>query len=73
MQSLIKSFFGNKEVITKATTNSMFIEGRCAEIIIDGKGVSTIGEVTPLALENLRLRVPVAAFEIDLSGIIKEK
>ncbi|HEX7033175.1 MAG TPA: phenylalanine--tRNA ligase subunit beta [Nitrososphaera sp.] len=72
MQALVKSCFG-KEVGTKAALNPMFIDGRCAEIIIDGKAVGTIGEITPLALENFKLRVPVTAFEIDLSGIIKDK
>ncbi|MEW6605478.1 MAG: phenylalanine--tRNA ligase subunit beta, partial [Thermoproteota archaeon] len=72
MQALAKSCFG-KEVVTKAASDPMFIEGRCADIVIDGRVVGTIGEVTPLALENFKLRVPVAAFEIDLSGIIKDK
>jgi phenylalanyl-tRNA synthetase beta chain len=51
----------------------MFMEGRCAEIIVDGRAVGTIGEITPLALESFKLRVPVAAFEMDLSDIIKDK
>jgi phenylalanyl-tRNA synthetase beta chain len=72
MQALIKSCFG-KDAITKASSNPMFMEGRCAEIIIDGAVVGMIGEITPLALENFKLRVPVAAFEIDLSSIIKDK
>jgi len=72
MQALLKSCFG-KDVSTKASTNPMFMEGRCAEIIVDDRAVGVIGEITPLALENFKLRVPVAAFEIDLSGIIKDK
>lgn len=72
MQALLKSCFG-KDVSTKASANPMFMEGRCAMIIVDGRAVGTIGEITPLALENFKMRVPVAAFEIDLSGIIKDK
>lgn len=72
MQALIKSCFG-KDVVTKAASNPMFMEGRCADIILDGRAVGTIGEIAPLALENFKLRVPVAAFEIDLSRIIKDK
>jgi len=72
MQALLKSCFG-KDVSTMASTNSMFMEGRCAEIIVDGRAVGVIGEITPLALENFKLRVPVAAFEINLSDIIKDK
>jgi phenylalanyl-tRNA synthetase beta chain len=72
MQALFRSCFG-KEAATKASTNPMFMEGRCAEVIFDGKSVGTLGEIIPLALENLKLRVPVAAFEINLIAIIKDK
>jgi phenylalanyl-tRNA synthetase beta chain len=72
VQALLKSCF-DKDAVTKASTSPMFMEGRCAQIIVDGMVVGTVGEVTPLALENFKLRVPVAAFEINLSGIIKEK
>lgn len=72
VQALARSCFG-KEVETKAASNPMFLDGRCGDVIIDGKVVGTVGEITPLALENFKLRVPVTAFEIDLSGIIKDK
>jgi phenylalanyl-tRNA synthetase beta chain len=72
MQALIKSCFG-KDAITKAAQNTMFMEGRSAKIVVDGMLIGTIGEVPPLAVENFKLRVPVAAFEIDLSDIIKDK
>lgn len=72
MQALIKSCFG-KDVATRASTSLVFMEGRCADIIVDGRAVGVIGEVIPLALVNFKLRVPVAAFEINLSGIIKDK
>lgn len=71
-QALVKSCFG-RDISTKASSSPMFMEGRCAEIIIDSMVIGVIGEVTPLALENFKLRVPVAAFEADLSGIIKDK
>jgi phenylalanyl-tRNA synthetase beta chain len=72
MQALLRSCFG-KEATTKASTNPMFMEGRCAEVIFDGKFVGILGEIIPRALENLKLRVPVAAFEINLLAIIKDK
>jgi phenylalanyl-tRNA synthetase beta chain len=72
MQALLKSCFG-KEATTRASANSMFMDGRCAEIIFDEKSVGVIGEIIPRALENFRLRVPVAAFEINLLAIIKDK
>jgi phenylalanyl-tRNA synthetase beta chain len=72
MQALLRSCFG-KEATTKASTNPMFMEGRCAEVIFDGKSVGALGEIIPRALENVKLRVPVAAFEINLLAIIKDK
>ena len=72
MQALLRSCFG-KEAITRASTNHMFMEGRCAEVIFDGKPIGVLGEIIPIALENFKLRVPVAAFEINLLAIIKDK
>jgi phenylalanyl-tRNA synthetase beta chain len=72
MQALLRSCFG-KEATTKASTNHMFMEGRCADVIFDGKSVGVLGEIIPLALENFKLRMPVAAFEINLLAIIKDK
>jgi phenylalanyl-tRNA synthetase beta chain len=72
MQALFRSCFG-KEATTKASNNHMFMEGRSAEVIFEGKSVGALGEIIPLALENFKLRVPVSAFEIDLLAIIKDK
>jgi phenylalanyl-tRNA synthetase beta chain len=72
MQALFRSCFG-KEATTKASTNHMFMEGRCAEVIFNGKSVGVLGEIIPLALENFKLRTPVAAFEINLLAMIKDK
>jgi len=72
MQALLKSCLG-KDITTRASANKMFIDGRCAEVVFDGKSVGVIGEIIPRALENFKLRVPVAAFEIDLMDIIKDK
>jgi phenylalanyl-tRNA synthetase beta chain len=72
MQALLRSCFG-KEATTKASTNHMFMEGRCAEVIFGGRPVGVLGEIIPLALQNFKLRMPVAAFEINLLAIIKDK
>ena len=72
MQALLKSCFG-KEASTRASANHMFMNGRCAEIIFDSKPVGIVGEIIPRGLENFKLRVPAAAFEIDLLAIIKDK
>jgi phenylalanyl-tRNA synthetase beta chain len=69
--ALLKSGFGTG-VITKAAASPLFVKGRCAEIRVESKSepVGMIGEVTPLATDNFKLRVPVAAFEIDLSALL---
>ena len=72
MQALLKSCFG-KDATTRASPNPLFIEGRSAEIIVDGRAIGRIGEITPLALENFKLRVPAAAFEVNLSLLIGEQ
>ena len=46
-----------------------FIQGRTARIIIAGKEVGLIGEVSPILLEKWEVYMPSAAFEIDLSLI----
>jgi phenylalanyl-tRNA synthetase beta chain len=54
-------------VSTKASSGPLFIKGRCAAITAGGREIGIIGEITPLAIDNFKLRVPVAAFEVDLS------
>ena len=36
------------------------------------KNIGIIGEITPVAVENFKLRVPVAAFELNLSSLLKK-
>ena len=45
------------------------IPGRSAEIIVDGKSVGFIGEVSPEVLVNFGLLVPVVAFELVIDEI----
>ncbi|AIF83482.1 phenylalanyl-tRNA synthetase beta subunit [Candidatus Nitrososphaera evergladensis SR1] len=70
MQALLSSGFGVSAITTKASDDPLYIKGRCAKISIDKGVVGTIGEITPLAIDNFKLRVPVAAFEIDLSALL---
>ncbi len=46
-----------------------FINGRTAQIMIDGQIAGIIGEVNPNLLENWQVFMPTAAFEISLSLI----
>jgi len=51
----------------KELYHESFIEGRCAEILVDSKSIGFFGEIHPLVLENFDLNVPVTAFELDVS------
>jgi phenylalanyl-tRNA synthetase beta subunit len=50
--------------------NDFFIPGRSAKILVSGEHVGHVGEVIPFALEELKMRVPVSAFEIDLDRVL---
>ena len=70
MQTLLKIAF-NKDVFTQEDANPFFIEGRSATVVLDKKSViGMIGEVTPLAIDNFKIRVPVTAFELNLSQLL---
>ena len=69
MQALLKTSFG-KAAFTQVITHPIFITGRCAGIVVDEKYVGIIGEITPLAIDNFKVRVPVAAFELNLSELL---
>ena len=48
----------------------MLEKGRTAEVIIKNKTVGIIGEISNKTVENFKMRIPVAGFEINLSGLI---
>ena len=49
--------------------HATFIEGRCAEIMVDGKSVGFFGELHPKVLKNFGIEEPGTAFEIDLEKL----
>ncbi len=69
LQSALKTGFGIK-IETKTTTHSSFEEGRCADVILNGKSIGIIGEISSKIIENYKIRVPVIGFEISLSDSI---
>lgn len=50
----------------RRTEHKNFIEGRVAEVLVKNKSIGLIGEIRPSVLENWKLEMPVAAFEISL-------
>lgn len=57
-------------VETKTITHPSFANGRCASVIMNGKPIGVIGEINSKIIENYKIRVPVAGFEISLSESI---
>lgn len=72
MQTFLKIAFNkDKEIFTQENANPFFIEGRSAKVVLDKKSlVGMIGEITPLAIDNFKIRVPVSAFELNLSQLL---
>jgi phenylalanyl-tRNA synthetase beta chain len=70
MQTLLKLSFG-KSVTTKVAAHPIFINGRCASINVDNESVGILGEIAPFAIDNFRVRVPVAAFELNISKLLR--
>jgi phenylalanyl-tRNA synthetase beta chain len=48
----------------------MFSEGRTADVLINNKTVGVVGEISPEIIDNFKLRIPVAGFEVKLTGLI---
>ena len=67
LQSFLKTTFG-LSCKTTTSSNSMFAEGRSADIFVNNK-VGEIGEIIPEIIDNFKLRVPIAGFEIRLTGL----
>jgi phenylalanyl-tRNA synthetase beta chain len=72
LQTLLKQSFG-KSVTTEVAAHPVFINGRCASIIVNDECVGMLGEITPFAIDNFKLRVPVAAFELNISKLLQTR
>ncbi|MBP1921812.1 phenylalanyl-tRNA synthetase beta chain [Halorubrum alkaliphilum] len=67
LQSVCDDF--RADLSTPPTDHPSFIDGRVAEVVIDGDSVGVVGEVHPAVLVEHDLEVPVAAFEFDLDAL----
>ena len=69
LQSALKTGF-NIECQTSTSTNFCFAKGKTADVIANNSKIGTIGEIDSAVIENFKIRMPVVAFEIKLSGLI---
>ena len=51
------------------TEHNSFIAGRVGRVVVNGKKVAYIGEISPKVLQNWELEVPITAFELNLSEL----
>jgi len=75
IKSALDSFFMNIGVNwqIKETAHPSFIEGRVGAAIVNGVNVGVLGEVSPRVLEAWKLENPMAAFEISMQKIGRNK
>ena len=69
LQTLMKICLGTT-FETKAAEHSSLISGRSADIFYKGKTVGQIGEVSPLLIDSFKIKMPVAAFDLDLTELL---
>ncbi|WP_226022285.1 phenylalanine--tRNA ligase subunit beta [Halomicrobium salinisoli] len=67
LQAVAEAF--GKDLETPPTEHPTFIDGRAAEVVLDGESVGIVGEIHPRVLVEHDLELPVAAFEFRLDGL----
>ncbi|MFB6354822.1 MAG: phenylalanine--tRNA ligase subunit beta, partial [Halobacteriales archaeon] len=67
LQALARRFGADLE--TPPTDHPTFIDGRAADVVLDGEAAGVVGEVHPRVLVEYDLEVPVAAFELRLDAL----
>ncbi|MEK6692565.1 MAG: phenylalanine--tRNA ligase subunit beta [Nitrospirota bacterium] len=48
----------------------IFMSGRCGNIIVEGRPLGLIGEISPVILDRWQISMPCSAFEINLDSLI---
>ncbi|MBS3098198.1 phenylalanine--tRNA ligase subunit beta [Candidatus Woesearchaeota archaeon] len=69
LDSLMKAL--NLKYTIEETEHNSFIPGRVGRVIVNGKKVAYIGEISPNVLDNHGLEVPVVGFELNLTNLFE--
>ncbi|MDV0441405.1 phenylalanine--tRNA ligase subunit beta [Methanorbis furvi] len=56
--------------VVRESSDPAFLDGRRGDVYVDGKKIGMFGEISPDVLVAFGLEHPVAAFEMDLSGLL---
>jgi phenylalanyl-tRNA synthetase beta chain len=70
LQTLMEICF-NAKFQTKPSENLSFVRGRAANIIYKGSDIGQIGEISPLLIDSFKIKMPIAAFELDLTELLR--
>jgi phenylalanyl-tRNA synthetase beta chain len=70
LQTLMEVCF-NAKFETRQSDNLSFVKGRSADIIYNGNVIGQIGEISPLLIDSFKIKMPVAAFELDLTEFLQ--
>ena len=70
-QSIFQINFGKQIITRRNDNNNLFLKGRCAEILYESKTIGFIGEVNPDLITKFNLHIPLSAFELNLSPLLK--
>ncbi len=58
------------EYVMSELVDPRFIQGRCGNLVVNGKNVGIFGEIHPQVLESWNITMPTIACEIDLDNFL---
>ena len=61
-----------KDYKIEETDSPSMIDGRAGNILMNNKKIGIIGEVHPNILKNNKIKMPVAALEIEIENLIED-
>ena len=70
LEYLLRMLDKDKNVAIENGESPSFIEGRCAKITMNNKIIGFLGEVKPQILENLSIKMPLVALELDIEQLL---
>ena len=75
VKSLVESVLRDLSVkyAIQPSTSGTYLDGRGADVVVDGRVVGSFGEVHPLVITDFELGYPIAAFELDLAPLTAGK
>ena len=70
LQALLRTLL-DLEPETRMASNPVLVDGKSAEIIVNKENIGIVGEVNQQVIYNFKLRVPVSAFELNISKVLE--